>query len=252
MLADFAVRLAFGLALSLTLTSWRSVPLGFFRTQAQVILGLLVLAGLDQARAGGQAWALWTVIGAAILAYLSAVTWGLGLPRFGIATAIGLLLLTGIWLGTASRSDSATDWAIGDVSRLSSGFLLGSTLTAMLLGHHYLTAPAMSIDPLKRLVGLMAIALAVRVALSVVEMWELHQGTVDVLDSSLGTQAGMFLAARWGMGFGGTAIATFMTWKTAQIRSTQSATGILYIAMIFVLFGELTAMVLAARSGGVG
>ena len=44
----------------------------------------------------------------------------------------------------------------------------------------------------------------------------------------------MFLAARWGMGFVGSAIATYMTWKTAQIRSTQSATGILYIAMIFV------------------
>ncbi len=40
-----------------------------------------------------------------------------------------------------------------------------------------------------------------------------------------------------------------MTWKTAQIRSTQSATGILYIAMIFVLFGELTSMILAGRAG---
>ena len=57
MLADFAIRLAFGLAVSLLLTSWRAVPLVFFRTQAQVILGLLVLAGLDQARAGGPAWA---------------------------------------------------------------------------------------------------------------------------------------------------------------------------------------------------
>ena len=65
-------------------------------------------------------------------------------------------------------------------------------------------------------------------------------------------QMGMFLAARWGMGFAGAAIATFMTWKTAQIRSTQSATGILYIAMIFVLFGELTAMILAGRIAGMG
>ena len=44
---------------------------------------------------------------------------------------------------------------------------------------------------------------------------------------------------RWGMGFLAAGIATYMTWKTAQIRSTQSATGILYITMIFVLFGEL-------------
>ena len=61
--------------------------------------------------------------------------------------------------------------------------------------------------------------------------------------------AGIFLAARWGMGFAGAAIATFMTWKTAQIRSTQSATGILYILMIFVLFGELSSMILSGRAG---
>ena len=44
MLADFAIRLAFGLAVSTLMISWRIVPLPFFRTQAHVILGLLVLA----------------------------------------------------------------------------------------------------------------------------------------------------------------------------------------------------------------
>ena len=44
--------------------------------------------------------------------------------------------------------------------------------------------------------------------------------------------------------------ATFLTWKTVEIRSTQSATGILYIAMTLVLFGELAAMIMS-RSVGV-
>ena len=78
MLADFAIRLAFGLAVSLLLTSWRAVPLGFFRTQAQVILGLLVLAGLDQARAGGPAWAFWSVVAGAVMAYCRGGRLGLG------------------------------------------------------------------------------------------------------------------------------------------------------------------------------
>ena len=51
------------------------------------------------------------------------------------------------------------------------------------------------------------------------------------------------------MGFLATGIATYMTWKTAMIRSTQSATGILYIAMIFALFGELMSLVLSGRYG---
>jgi hypothetical protein len=37
--------------------------------------------------------------------------------------------------------------------------------------------------------------------------------------------------------------------RTARIRSTQSATGLLYVALVFVLFGELMASYLwiAAR-----
>jgi hypothetical protein len=252
LLADFAVRLAFGLAVSLVFTSWRAVPLGFFRTQAHVVLGVLVLAALDQARTGGPAWVLWILIAGAVMAYLSAVTWGLGLPRFGSLTSILVMLLCAGWLlSVVSQGELLPHRALSAAIRLSSGFLLGSTLAAMLLGHHYLTAPAMSIDPLKRLVGLMALALVTRAGLAGIGMWGSHAARFDVIASSPNSQAGMFLAARWGMGFVGTAIATFMTWRTAEIRSTQSATGILYIAMIFVLFGELTAMILAAQSSGI-
>ena len=45
------------------------------------------------------------------------------------------------------------------------------------------------------------------------------------------------------------ALATWMTWRTVQIRSTQSATGILYIGMTLVLFGELSAMILSHDAG---
>jgi hypothetical protein len=250
MLADFAIRLAFGLAVSLLMTSWRAVPLGFFRTQALVILGLLVLAGLDQARAEGAAWAVWGLVAAAVMAYLSAIMWGLGLPRFGAIASLFVVLITAVWLGVASESARALFWLHGGASRLASGFLLGSTLTAMLLGHHYLTAPAMSIEPLKRVIGLIAWALAARCVLAALGIWLSRQGTIGGLVESMhDTQTSAFLAARWGMGFVGAAIATFMTWKTAQIRSTQSATGILYIAMIFVLFGELTAMIMAGGAG---
>ena len=249
MLADFTIRLAFGLAVSLLLTSWRAVPLGFFRTQALVILALMVLAGLDQARAGGPAWAVSAFIAAAVVAYFAAIAWGLGLPRFGTAASVLLALVTAAWLGATSQSFSAWLWVFNAASRLSSGFLLGSTLTAMLLGHHYLTAPAMSIEPLKRIISLMAGALLVRCLLAGSGIWALETGTIGAGAFAEDAHTAMFLAARWGMGFVGSAIATFMTWKTAQIRSTQSATGILYIAMIFVLFGELTSMILAGASG---
>ena len=79
LLADFAIRLACGLALLLLATPWRIVPPSFFRTHSQIILGLLVLAALDMSRTGVNASA-GVVIGAAVLGYLATITWGLGLP----------------------------------------------------------------------------------------------------------------------------------------------------------------------------
>ncbi len=248
MLADFATRLAFGLAAALALTSPRAVPLLFFRTQAQVILGLLVLAALDQARAGGQSWQVLVLVTGAVAVYFSSVFWGLGLPRIGGGSTILVLLVTAAWLAMATPPGGAAIWVFNAASRLSSGLLLGTTLSAMLLGHHYLTAPAMSIDPLKRIVACMAWATVVRCGLAGIGLWAGQAGNMGLTASGSYSSGEMFLAARWGMGFLGTAIGTYMTWKTAQIRSTQSATGILYITMIFVLFGELTSMILAGRS----
>jgi hypothetical protein len=249
MLTDFSIRLALGLTVSLLFTSWKAVPLPFFRTQALVVLGLLVLAGLDLARAGGHGWALGLVVAGAVAAYCCAVTWGLGLPSVGVGTAVFVVLVTAGWLGAASRSVSTEVWLLNAASRISSGFLLGTTLTAMLLGHHYLTAPAMSIAPLTRAVSVLAWSLIARGLLAGIGLWAFQQGSSRIGASTGDLNAGMLLVARWGMGFLGTAIATYMTWKTAQIRSTQSATGILYITMIFVLFGELTSMILAGGGG---
>jgi hypothetical protein len=250
MLAAFAVRLSFGLATSMLLLPWRSVPLPFFRTQSQIMLALLVLAALDQGRAGGEKWAIALLIAGGVLAYASTLAWGLGLPKIGVGAVVVETVITGSWLVGISASSEREALSILDAaSGLGSGFLMGSTLTAMLLGHYYLTAPAMSIDPLKKLVGLMACGLGARCLLAASALW-LSRGDLAGLETtSAWSISGSLLAARWGLGFVASGIATYMTWKTAAIRSTQSATGILYIAMIFVLFGELTSMVLAGRRG---
>jgi hypothetical protein len=114
---------------------------------------------------------------------------------------------------------------------------MGSTLTAMLLGHHYLTAPAMSIAPLRRFLRCMAWALGARALLAALGWWSGVEGQAATPASD--PLSSLFLAMRWGMGFAGPALATVLAWETVQIRSTQSATGILYIAFALVLFGEL-------------
>jgi hypothetical protein len=248
-LADLTIRWAFGLAVSILMIPWRAVPLPFFRTQAHVILGLLVLAALDQARTEGHNHAIWLIVAAAISVYSSAVAWGLGLPRFGLATAAFTALAAAGWLTAASGPAEIGWWLARAASRLCSGFLLGATLTAMLLGHHYLTAPAMTTKPFMRALVMMAWGLGARCLLAGIGLWSGQSGHVGPGASGIEISPAIFLAVRWGLGFVAAGISLYMTWRTAQIRSTQSATGILYVTMIFVLFGEVTSLVLARRDG---
>lgn len=250
MLADFAVRLAFGLAALLVMTSWRTVPLAFFRTHCQVILGLLVLASLDGMRASGLGTGGWLLVAGAVLAYVATVGWGLGLPRIGLPATAMIVLIAGFWLVDGSRSADGGLWMLNASSRLLSGYLLGATLTAMLLGHHYLTAPAMSIEPLKQSIRGIGWGLGARGIVAGLALLLAGGGFLGPGSEALTSNSPLFMIMRWGMGFAGPALATWLAWKTAQIRSTQSATGILYVALTLVLFGELTSLILA-RSGGV-
>ena len=251
MLADFAVRLAMGLSIATVLVSWRTVPLPFFRTQEQIILGLLALAALDQARASGAGIAFWIIAAAGVLAYASSIAWGLGLPGLGVWTAAGCAAAGILWLLMASRRGEGLLDLHNGASRVSSGFLLGTVLCSMLLGHYYLTAPAMTIEPLKRAIVLIAGGLAARAVLAGVGLALVFLLAAFAGHASPASDSGVtvLFCGRWGMGFLATGIATYMTWKTAMIRSTQSATGILYIAMIFALFGELMSLVLSGRYG---
>ena len=158
--SDFAVRLAGGLAFVLLLTSRKDVPPAFFRTVALVAMGLLVV-GCLAAIGASPTWMMGLLIASAVMAYLASAFWGLGLPSVAFPATVSVALAcAGImaWppLGIRGLHFTGID-GFNAASRLASSGLLGSTLAAMLLGHHYLTAPAMSISPLKRYVAAMAV-----------------------------------------------------------------------------------------------
>ncbi len=212
MLADFAVRLACGLAVLLLVTPWRVVPLIFFRTHCQIILGLLVLAALALWQFGASGTGLMVVVAAAVLAYFASIAWGLGLPYVALPLTAALALAGGGVLISASRVAGWEVWAVNASGRLASAFLLGSTLTAMLLGHHYLTAPAMSIDPLRRFVRCMAWSLGARAALAALGLGFWWEGW-GVSSASTPSTA-LFLAIRWGMGVAGPALSELLDPQT--------------------------------------
>jgi hypothetical protein len=226
----------------LLVTPGRVVPPAFFRTHCLVMLGMLVLAAWDLSRDGADRLTVGATVLAGALAYAASVGWGIGLPRVGLPLTAGTLAMAVFALLRLAATPSALGFVASGLGRLTSAALLGSTLSAMLLGHHYLTAPTMSIEPLVRFVRYIGATLVFR-ALVAAGGLALYARMRPAASTAPGPPL-LFLAIRWGMGILALAIAVWMAKKTVEIRSTQSATGILYVAFAFVLFGELTASLL--------
>ena len=61
--------------------------------------------------------------------------------------------------------------------------------------------------------------------------------------------AGIFFWQRVLFGLLGPSVLAYLTWETAKIRSTQSATGILYVDFFTVMVGEILAKYLFLSTG---
>jgi hypothetical protein len=114
----------------------------------------------------------------------------------------------------------------------------------MLIGHSYLIAPAMSLTPLRTLLGALFVALVLRVGVALVGLW---CWTGDA--SLVNLETGLWLVPRWGLGLAGPLALGWMAWEAGRIRSTQSATGILYVVVVFCFLGELTSQLLSMENG---
>ncbi len=245
-LSQFVLRLSFGLALAMGLTAARKVTSGYFRNHAYVLLGLNVLATLAALANREQLW-LWPPVAAALLSYLCAAVWLYEKPAAGtlLLWIVAAVSLVGAWLDQplpASTMESATLANIlWRLDPLTAGMLLGSTIAAMFLGHWYLNTPTMEIAPLKKLLLLTAVALVLRAAVCGAGL-ALQWHTLGFHSAHFGI---VFL--RWAAGIVSAAVLTWMAWETLKIPNTQSATGILYVALITTFLGELSSLLL---SGG--
>jgi hypothetical protein len=249
-LTQFLFRMAFGMALAMAVTPARLVTSGYFRNQAYVLLGLNVLASLVAASRPHE-FPLWPSVAAAVLSYLASVLWLYERPRAGSALlgTVAATSLAGAWLtrtapGVAPTTLSA-ETVLAWLDPLAGGLVLGATLAAMLLGHWYLNTPGMRLAPLLRLVKLAAAAIVLRGLLC---------GAGLALEVALfGARTRpwqLFILLRWLAGVFGALGLLWMTWKTLtqQRPNTQSATGILYVAVLATLLGELAAQLLSAEA----
>lgn len=237
LLLEFLCRFGWGLAVALVATPAAVVPAGFFRVNMLVVLGLATFAALvARTSLPGPAWIF--AAGAGIAAWLGSVAWLGERTRAGLCfcAVTSLLLAAATVLVHAPAATAVPPLAVALVS----GLVSGCAVHAMLLGHWYLNAPGMSVAALRRMIDLALVAWAVRVVLAIGETAPPAGGRLPA-----GTTALALAAIRWIGGLVGLPVLLVMARKTLDIPNTQSATGILYVASLAAILGELTGQLLA-------
>jgi hypothetical protein len=134
------------------------------------------------------------------------------------------------------------------MSALLGGLFFASVLLVMNLGHWYLVSRSLPFQLLARGAALfagLAIVRAVVLAAAIAANPQ-PEGLEALL--SLDRDALFFLfRIVWGI-VGPLALSWFI-WRTAEMKSNQAATGLLYVALVFVLIGELLAAYLTVATG---
>jgi len=161
------------------------------------------------------------------------------------------LLSAGVAAGLAAGFLSSPG-PLFTLADLTSAVLLGAAASAMILGHYYLVVLDLPIAALRRLTVLLIAALVVRaVVVGLVMGGPVQAGYEEagLVAHGAWSADGVFVWMRLLFGIAGPLSLSWFIWKTVEIRSTQSATGILYVQLFLVLAGELLAKYLRVAAG---
>ena len=126
--------------------------------------------------------------------------------------------------------------------------IIGSLITAgvffsMILGHWYLNVIALPISLLKKSTIALSAALVIRI------IWDVFFMTSNLYVDSYGITKnswsflfdfdGILLLVALFMGNIFPVLINYFVWSTLKIQATQSATGLLYVSIISILFGDI-------------
>ena len=166
-----------------------------------------------------------------------------------------ILGAVGCALGAATLLWAAAGWAPCGVDAVPLAVQLGilsavtgGSMAAIALGHWYLVTPKLSERPLMLEIRMLFAALIVQALLFVV--WTTLGGGVDQEAwEALSGPSSLLVILRGGITILFPLILVYMALRTAQTRSMESATGLLYINLAAVLAGTIGAGYLYVTSG---
>jgi hypothetical protein len=209
--------------------SWAVVRRGHFRI---VAWAGVVLGGLAALASGADVPLVAAVFLALVVAYL--VVQYAATDRPGVVTGYGAACMGAVMLAVAAGLISGWPYPLAVVELLSGAVLLGAVTNGMLLGHWYLNQPGLKPWALARLTNLSLIGTAASgvagAAGAVLLMGASTEG------AAFGLGAGEELAPAfffiWLLLVAFTGVVVWMAHRCTRIRSIQSATGLMYVAIL--------------------
>jgi len=250
--------LAFGGIFALSIPPFFNVERGFYKSSASVYLaaalitaiGLGCLAfrgGVHEGPNAGSLWVgatLWMLASLSLGGYLYTL-WtegGLLRARFYLASLVlGLVAVIASVTLLMPRDFGVVGALTYALTAVTSSLMLGLVSCAMLFGHWYLIDLEMPVDYIRsfvRVLGIVLIAdlvaLGLAIALPILVGGASGAAVNELFRSHLG-----LLAVRLLLGPIATIILVWMCWQTLKIPQTMAATGLLYIAVMSVLVGEM-------------
>ncbi len=235
------------------------VERGFYKSSAGVYLGAGLIAGIGFALLATRKlepfspsstalWidsAIWLVFCGAVAVYMFTLWTDLGLIRarsYLVSLVVGLIGVVTAALTLKPPGFGILAVAGYTLSAIFSSAVLGLASGGMLFGHWYLIDPNLPVDYLRTIVRLLRIALVAELVVMFAVI-----ATMGLLGGQASTQAvatlfssdSMLLGMRMVLGPVASIVLAWMTWQTLKIPQTMAATGLLYIAVMSVLVGEL-------------
>lgn len=256
-------QLAVGGIAGLAVPPFATIERGFYKSSAGIFVGaaLLYVAGMVAlvVRSGTvtpttlaelAAWVLFTGCAIAYLASLwdesseRRVRW---YPR-ALFTGIAALVVTASTYRVGGALGPET--VLYPFAFLTGAASLGAVATGMLLGHWYLIDLGLSIHPLERLFRYFVLVTVLHVAVLGATLGFLALGSGPGADAvaRLWEHHLPLFAARLLLGPIAALGIAHLIHRTLRIPNTMSATGLFYIAILFVLVGEMLGRLLLFRT----
>lgn len=251
--------LAFGGMFALAIPPFFKIERGFYKSTASVYLSFALLTAIGIGLLAWRATAtiipgpaslwiacgIWVAFCALFAVYLFTLWTDNGLLRarlFSAAMVVGLVAVIASVMLLKPANFGAAAIAAYAITAITSSLVLGLVSGAMMFGHWYLIDLSMPVDYLKNFVRLLGFALIADLAAIGFAMLLMGffagpapaRQIVNLFHSHLA-----LFAFRVVLGPVATLVLAWMCWQTLKIPQTMAATGLLYIALMSVVVGEM-------------